>query len=424
MKWRGWFSLSSGTLLKRLMIGYAAVICLLLFFHFLTIYSLKGRFEEKLIGYNELNLHNTVGNYEDLLLATKNIMLGLYQNQFIAYLHSESVSAASDISQTNVQAIHTLLRETFQANPHLYLENLYVHVRDPSVVISKEGISDASLLFDKYMEGEFATTSFWTSQFHEDELFQVVPTKLIGFSEQKTIGKDTLALIVKNRFMPDLYFVAFINTDKAFQSLHHSFNGDFWIKDSNDRYYTSFGQEPSLPILWNGQEPFAYYGDSYYLFNRGAFSGLTYINRIPEDTIQTELNNLYAVFIPILFAALIFSMIVSILYSLSINHPVKRFMEALHHYRWNEIKPSGIEEFRRIREHLTDMAGKKQRADQDLYESRSLLKNYAYVNKLKAIKTNFPSLMSTDFESAPYLFLVFQLHFRRPTEQVPELEPV
>ncbi|WP_127585270.1 helix-turn-helix domain-containing protein [Paenibacillus koleovorans] len=424
MRWKEWYKLFSGSLFKRLLFGYAIVIALLLSFHFLSIYSLRGQYQDRLISFNQSNLQFTVKSYENVIQSARDAMIGLYNNAPFAYLAAELETGNADLSAINMKEIVELLIQTVQSNSSLFLENIVVYVKKPSIAITKEGTSDANLIFSKYVGSDYIEPDFWSGQFETSYWNRTVPAYVDSmFTLPHTKQTHTVALIVKNQLAPNFYLVAFINTDKASAALHHAYDNGFWITDAENRIYNMNAEAATGLVLPEPQKQLKHVDSSYYLYQQGQFSGLIYTSRIPGAIIQTEIDRFSWIFLPALLISLLIGIGVSVAMSLSIYNPVKRFVHSLQSAGKQDKESSGIREFQAINEHLQHVANKKKRDDQDLSESKSILRYYTYINKIKAIKEHFPKMINPEFEHNPFVFVLTQLHFRKQSDDYAELDP-
>ncbi|MBO9596718.1 MAG: helix-turn-helix domain-containing protein [Cohnella sp.] len=407
---------SSSSLFIRLIGGFIIVILLLLTFHFASFYYLKDQFRDKLVSYNQSNLHNTVDSYEDLFAATRNVLLSLYNKDEVALLHSQSMAPGTDMNQYNIKSLHTILAETIHSNPHLYLENIYLVLQRPSVIIAKEGITNADLLFSRFVGSDSLQPDFWSQQFAQNYFFRIVPASLNANNELNDTPIRTFAMIVKNRFVNDMYFIAFVNVSKAFQHLQHSFSDDMRISDAEGHSFDSPIPADVSQNLLKDNEGYLYTHNSYYFYQKAEQTGLTYVNRIPNSSIQTEISKLYWFLVPVLIAAVAISITVSVLLSMSINNPLKSIVESIQNYVTAKPIQSSITEFQRIYEHMLQ-------ANRNIQESQPMLKNYAFMNRVKSIKNDIPSTPDLDTRNDPFVFVAFQLHIRKRGEQEIAIDP-
>ncbi|MFS0724180.1 helix-turn-helix transcriptional regulator [Paenibacillus sp. 1P07SE] len=399
----------------RLLLSFIFIIALLLSFFFVSFQMLKDKYHERIIAYNEMNLERTVEQYEYTFSATRNVLLNLYNKNPFVFLNAELQTDSPEINQLNVQSIYHELYETIHSNPHLMLENIYVVMQNPDSVISKNGISDSSLLFDRYIVGpSHLQDEYWTTLYEQDQLFTIFSathTTLAG--DKKT---DTFALVMKNPYMKNFYMMAFIDKEAIFARYHHAFSRNFWIHDTSHNLLSGTAELAKPLDDMIAQQP-SLIADSYYFNQRGHFSGLLYTDQIPSDYIDEETSQLYLLLIPVLLTAIAVSIFASVFLSRHISNPVKQILNSLHSYQDKTTTiPSSIKEFRSISQYFVEMSLKHQHADHELKASSSLLKNYAFINKLKAIKTNLPGAFKTDFDDRPFVCMVVDVYLKQHEE--------
>lgn len=422
---REWYRRSSRSLFGRLLIGYVIVIMLFLTFHVLSIQYLKHQYRDKLLHFHQTNLHMNSEKFENMLQSANNILLNLYFKAPIVNTRTDIAIHQGEISPINMKATARLLQETVQANPGLYLEDILIVYRQPSVVLSKEGSTSSNVVFGKRISSDYIDQAYWNEQFPLDYQTQLLPV----FMNQHTsaqIGKklNLIALIVKSKLISDLYMVALIDTNKSFAELSLPFIDQFRMIDDKNRFYNTSIINDISSGMFLERQGMLISEDSYLQYERGSFSDLFYINGIYKSTLRIEINKIYLVLIPILIVSCVISVIISIVLSFSIYHPVKQVLNSLQNVKRSRSSSSNIVEFQKIYEYLQNIALNNHKADQVISESKLMLKYYSYLNQLKAIKTNLPYVSGSEPESGSFIFVLFNLHFKKQinTDQDLDLE--
>lgn len=339
-----------------------------------------------------MNLNRTVEQYEYTFMATRNVLLGLYGNDSIISLNSSLKNEPQKLNHLTVKTIHQELADTIRHNPHLRLENIYVVFQKPDTVLSKSGITDADLIFDRYtLNASRLSNSRWREIFSQPDDFEITNASIVGSGNRDI---PVIALILKNPQMENLFMIAFINERESTQHYHHEFSSNFWIHDSAQR---SVSHTPD-PLLHQNFTDYALIDDNYYFAQEGAYTGLRYTDQIHQSLVNQELTELYFLLIPVLLAALAVSVFGSVFFSRLISNPVRHILQAIKNS--NTVSPAShsIMEFKSISHHL--------------HESRSLLNYYEFANRLKEIKTPGVSSFPTDFTDMPYVFIVIDVFFK------------
>lgn len=389
---------------SSLLSGFIVLILLFLSFSLLTVYFMKNKYHERIISYNEMNLDRTVDQYEYTFTASRNVLLSLYSNRSFSFLNTElQTKPDTDINQLNVHSIYQELSQSIRNNPHLMLEDIYL-VMSNDLVINKDGISSATLLFTKYVNTpDYLEDKFWMKPFESAEQ-QIFPATLNS--------KETFGIVVKNPFVDNFYMVAFINQEEMNERFGHVVNSSFWMYDSNHQQIGGT-THTELPRLILQQQGHLLFDDNYYFIQQGEFSNLLYIDQVSKEWINQEVSQLYWLIIPVLLAAIAVSLFFSIFYSFRISNPVKHILHSLQSFQVKKQAPSSIKEFRSINQHVLDLNHKTQESSHELKQSNSLLKHFAFVNKLKAIDSTIPSSFKTEFSDQPFVFMVVDVYFKK-----------
>lgn len=375
----------------------------------LTVYFMKNKYSDRLITYNEMNLDRTVEQYEYTFKATRNLLLSLYSVNPISYLHSELQNNPQvDINQLNVHTIYQQLAHTVRNNPHLMLEDVYL-VINQDLVISKDGISSASLLFTKYVTPlAYMGDQYWLQPFEPTaKQIQIYPTKLSK--------KDTFAVVIKNPYVSQFYMLAFIDQAESYERFGHAINSNFWIQDIHEQLLggTTTAVLPSQILQ---QEDYSLLNDNYYFTQRGSFSNLLYVDEVPKGAIDQEISQLYWLLVPFMLGALAISVFFSIFYSLRISNPLKHILHSMQSFQARKPAPSSIKEFHSINQYVLDLNDKSRKVSRELKHTTSLLKHYAFIDKLKAINSSLPSSLDTEFSDKPFIFMVVDVYFKKSDE--------
>ncbi|MFD0960520.1 helix-turn-helix domain-containing protein [Paenibacillus chungangensis] len=382
------------SLFNRLLLSFFAITISLVSLFSISFYIIKNKYQDRMISYNQMNLNRTVEQYEYTFMATRNVMLSLYNTESIISLNSSLQYDSRKLNPLNVKAIHTELNDAIRNNPHLRIENIYVVFQNPDSVLSKRGMTDANLIFDRYtLNPSRFSNSQWQEIFSQPDHFEITNATLNpSVVDVGNHDIPVIALILKNPFMKNLFMIAFINERESTLHYHHEFSSNFWIHDRTQRAVS----HTSDTLLQQDFIDYSRIGDYYYFAQEGPSTGLRYTDQVHRSLVEQELTELYFLLIPALIAALAVSVFGSVFFSRLISNPVRHILQAIKD-PVSHVSHS-ITEFKSISRHL--------------HESGSLLNYYAFTNRLKEIRTPGMSSFPSDFTDMPYLFIVIDVFFQ------------
>ncbi|WP_256761026.1 AraC family transcriptional regulator [Cohnella sp. WQ 127256] len=399
-----WLKDKTSSLFIRLLVSFLIIIALLVAFILFSVVFYRGSIKDEIIKYNTLSLQKTTENYESL----------------IAMIHSSVLSFSLELPEEKgqtidyVKAISTMQKlNHLLSNRLLYLDNLLLMYKDPGFALEKSRGADVDIMFQRYYNSPDYSASFWNDQYAQAYKFMVLPAS--SFAEVDSINRTgermLLPIVVKNDQLPNFYLIAMADADMIFSKLHQTIDDSFYIlNERNQQLYTSSKSEKvSLP-KFTADSGYVIKDNIYYFYIRGA-SGLTYVQRILDTTISSQIRwNFSFVFLLILTIAI--SVIASLLLSVRIHTPVKRIIDAIQ--KWNPPLPwmSGIKEFNIIHNKISDILKMSRDIHQDMSEKESLLRYYAYSNVLKKIhhqNVDSATWIPTD---RPFVLLLFRVNYK------------
>ena len=413
--------LKSKSLFVRLLAGFMAVILLLAAFNFITFLYLKEKIFEEIINYNRLNIRHTVEGYENHFQMVKTMLIGLNQSdKWVSNLNIlRDVKAKNGYDK--IEEVKSELKLLY-TNPFLHFENIVLHFRKDAYVLEKEGSSSSSDMFSKYYAAGEYSPEFWREQFNGNAVFRVLPSA--HFTE-KTMNIEKsrghlLPVIVKTMPFNDLYFIVLLDAEKLFESYYYNNSHGFYIMDEEGqiifRNKTSF---QTVPQPASGESPSYFHkGDHYFFYQKGAGTGFTYVSMVPIKSISSQLLRLNMVLITLLAVTIAISVILSVLFSVRLNNPIRRLLESLMRQR-PEPDPmlrSTIREFNMIGDHMAHVLQENMEFSHDLAKKNSLLRNYAFSNKLKNIHMNLSELKELAHTDKPLRFILYRITFKNKDE--------
>ncbi len=416
-------SIKPKSLFSKMLTGFLVVIVLLVTFNFVTSIYLKNKIHDEIVKYNELSINHTVEGYENHFRLSKNMVLGLNQNdRWITNLNILR-KVKENNGYASIEDIKAELK-TLYANPFLQFENVIIYFKNDAYVVEKDGTSSAQDMFGKFYRSPDYPLSFWNRQFEERIGFRVLPAS--RFTE-KSAGIETskgllLPMLMKPLPYNDMYLIVMLDAQKLFQIHNISSDQHFYILDPDGHpIYTSTPDMPIEPLSafdTTGQPVMK--GHYYYFFRKGQETGFTYVSMVPTESISLQLIRLNTILISLLIVVALVSIAASVVFSRSLQTPLRKIIDSMQAWDTGEgqSKHGPIREFDLISHKVNQMMQTNKSMTQDLAHKTSLLRKYALTNKLKNIHMNLAELREMADTSMPFMILLFEIHFK---EQYAEL---
>lgn len=417
--------LRTNSLFVRLMLSFLAVIVLLVTFNFMSFFYLKNKIHKEIIKYNDLNMQHTMEGYERHIDLTKNLMLGFYQKEELMMNLSFLRKLPEGVGFDRMVSVQKELN-ALQSNPFLHYMNVMVHFKEGAYVLEKEGSSRSKDMFDKFYVSSEYPLSFWQGLFHSDDFFHTYPAAYFTEKYMNTIKPlgYLLPIVVKSHLYSDMYFIVLLDAKSLFRTLHYSEDHPFYIlnEDGMPIFTTAAASEPIPFEAMTGKgDNFALNG-YYYFYIKGQQTGFTYMTKVPITNISAQLLKLNMVLLTLIGATIVIGVMVSLWFSVRLNHPVKQLIESIQHYNQKPHTGTGIHEFVLIQDKLKQLMDSNTDLNDDLTQKNSLLRYYAYTNKLKKIHTQFHDLKDAAFEHKPFSLMLVHVRFLTHTSEAAELD--
>jgi two-component system response regulator YesN len=403
--------LGSTSLFVRLLSGFLAVILLLTTSFLIAFHSMNRSYYDELIGYHEENLNHTAQKFEQSFTAIQQVLTNLYLNQQLMLLYSEAEAGHEDrISRLSLPSISASLAELIIANRDLFIEDILINLKKFPSVVSRTGSTSAELIFSKYYIAPDKDASYWNNQFDEKYYFKLLP--MITIAPNAVTGQPRLAAIVKNQLAPNLYFIAAIHPEQLLNNMHVSNRNDiFYIYDGDTPIFSSSGDFIN-PVQLNSQKNKGYVfqeeSKQYVFYQTGSKTGLTYANIVPQWDVEAKASKLYVLIFSILLVALLFSVLMSVTITISLNNPFKRLMRVLlSEPEDHQAVSTNIKELNVINDRIQQLSSK----------SKSMLSIYTFSNRLRKIRSSNPSNNNLELLDRPYLLVLLHLNYKQPTDK-------
>jgi YesN/AraC family two-component response regulator len=390
-----------------LLVCFLIIIALLVTFIWFSVVYFRGNIKDEIIKYNTLNLRNTTESYEKQFELIRN---GLYTFA----LNDKLKQLAAD--NFDYYLAYTLMEDIqqFVNNSALYLDNLIIVFKDSSFALEKSRGSDARTMFSRYFLSDDYSFEYWMDEFNRSEHMRIGASSVfaeVGWDKKKINPKTLIPIIVKNKQNPNFYMIALADARRMHADFHRSFNESFYVIDKAGRPYfaSSPAESPDFPVF-RDDHGFVKVGSTYYFYKKGK-SGLTYVNLVPDRHIHSQMKwNLS--FVLMLAFSVVLSVIASFLFSYLLNEPVKKFIDDIQKLNLRFPRSSRIKEFNIIQERLSQIVKANRDIHQDLMQKKSLLRYYAYMNKLKNIRFHLSDLNDLIVSDKPFTLILFRLTYK------------
>lgn len=412
------------SLFVKLLTGFLIVIVLLISFNALSFAFFKNNIEREIIDNSTLNLSNTVDRYEKQFKIVESAVMKFYFNdRFYSILQKDNMLDYYTAHQIITKEISALVSDDL-----LLLENMLVLFRDNSIVLDKQGLSGTADFFSKSYSSEPYNALFWKQQFTDSYSLSIFPAAAfneISFDKHVVSKGDLVPFVIKNQFNSRYIVAALLDADRMFQAFGHGGDDSFFILDASQRMLfhsendrrapaNDSGSRGGLPDRFTASQTTGYMNidNYYYMYKKGAHSGLTYVYAIPNVRIASQVAHLNMVLIVILAVSLVLSVIISILLSMKLNSPIQRIVQLVERGGHSDKRPSKIHEFDLISDNIADMIRTNQSFHHDIEMKNDLLKNYGYINQIKNIY-QWDGLRKLIEMNKPFYLVAFQLAFTK-----------
>ncbi|WP_214626703.1 helix-turn-helix domain-containing protein [Paenibacillus agaridevorans] len=406
---------ASNSLLVKLMISFLSVILVLAAFNAFSFLYLRNKLYDEIVRYNELGIKQTVESYENHFRLTQNMILSLTQSD----RWTANIGILSDVSNNRrydkVNEVKSDLFELY-SNPFLHFDNFILYFKEGGYVLEKEGTSSMEDMFGSYYASEAYPPEFWSSFAADNYFMRILPAAVFterSMNNVRSLGLQ-LPVVIKAAPYKEVYCIIMMNPSKL-NTAYANTGEPFYILDEEGR--TLYASHPFVevrsPASYEKGKRHERSGGHYYFYEQGADTGFTYVRVAPIESIMSEMMKLNILLVTLLAAAVLVSVFGSALFSLRLNHPLKRIIATLERKQTMPVPASSVKEFAIISDRMSSIMNANERIQEDLDKKNSLVRQYAYTNKVKNIPMN---LNLTELEDAvqlnePYAAVLYEIGF-------------
>ncbi|SEO77008.1 AraC family transcriptional regulator [Paenibacillus sp. OK076] len=409
-------------LFVKLMLSFLSVILILASFNLFSHLYLSNKVYQEMVRQNELGLAQTVEGYENHFRLTQNMILALTQSD----TWTANLGILSHIKENRRYDIPAEVKSdlsTLYSNPFLHIDNFILYFKQEDYVLEKEGLSSASDMFGKYYYSKEYPPAYWKTQTMNNQFLKVMPAA--AFTENTVHSSRSLGQLmpVMMKAIPyeDVYGIVMLDPQRMQETYGDAGHNPFYILDNEGRllFSTMEGelQNPQLPADGSKHERI---GDQYYFYEKGKQTGFTYVRVTQAAVIAAEMRGMQLLLAFLLGAAVLISVISSLFFSIRLNQPLQRLIAALDRNpdsgpdKWSSVK-----EFAMIGDRLSSILENNRYIQSDLAQKNSLVRQYAYIHKVKNIPLSsyLAELEDTQQSEQPYVSILFKVGFKSQPDE-------
>lgn len=407
---------NQNTFFIRLFLSFLLVILLIASYNFLSFTFFNNNLREEIIKYNRQNVENTAESFENSLSNVRSNLYRLHFNENLQNYNSQYFMT-DKINFLFGQSVISEIRQIIRTNPSLGIVDILIYLPGTPYMLNQSGNTHNDLLFSNTYKSKDYSKSFWLKEFNNNNNksnFKIYPVST--FKDQNSSAEQRLLPI---RVTMDYYgktitYLVLINFEKLLKNTHYSINNYFIIIDSEKQTIAmseKFSNRELPPIISN--EGYYIEEDYYFFYKNNMNSGLTYINIIPVDNISSGMKKLNILLLVLLIAAVIISIFISVLFTVKMNNPIRKLVDSLQQTNKEEAFTSNIKEFNVINSNIKEMIKNTEKINQDLEAKKSIVMNYAFINKIKNIQDKKNSdLEGLEFNNKPFHLVIFDVSLK------------
>ncbi|MGO4789735.1 helix-turn-helix domain-containing protein [Paenibacillus sp. 2KB_20] len=172
---------------------------------------------------------------------------------------------------------------------------------------------------------------------------------------------------------------------------------------------------------WDGQSEWMMEKGSYYFFEKGTRSGLTYVSIIPHNELNQSISRMNWIAVLLFAATLLIGILASWVFSRKINRPLKRMVTGLGQAEM-ELYQGSIAEFSAISNHLKGLQHERKSIKEWMDHTKPLLTSYHYLAQFKNFALDTAAAKELWVGEGAFMVIVYQLRYRHvPSRQLDAL---
>ncbi|MBD2863857.1 helix-turn-helix transcriptional regulator [Paenibacillus oceani] len=405
---------STASLFVKLLSSFMVIIGLLASFSFASNVFLLRHVQSEMVKTNQASLNKTVGDYENQIRSIKKFAMSLYLNE-TAKLMNGTLPERTDYGL--LYRIHNEL-QTLLADSPLKIHNIVYMLHGNAIVVDKEGTRGFGEMFENYYGSAPYSSEFWLSELRKLSGFAIYPEAEFYMNAvgQRESRGAFIPILFQNPFYKQFSLLLLVDSTSMFRDYYGSGEGSLAIYDGSGQSVfasSSAARALSSPELAESSETGYKKLDGYYAYvQKGAETGFAYAGLVPTAHIESEIARLNWTLAAFLLVSISIGLVVSLLFTRRLNNPLRRILESIQQSNYSMPASSNIKEFDLLGGQLIDILKTNDEIRQDISQKNSLLKHYAYINRLKKIHPHSGDWKSLAEVDKPFILIGFHLLYR------------
>lgn len=407
--------LSLNTLFVKMLMYFLVVIILLSVYNIWTMSFYSNHVSSEIVNYNRTLMRNTVDSFEKQYNTWKSALLSLQHNEFVQNIDRQArEKGRRGIDYLQVNKVNEQIR-SLSNQTYYHLDNVMIYYHNHGFLIEKDGIVSEDRMFGHYYTSSDYPLSFWKQKESNAPFLEALPASRFNINPD---GRTKELLPLKTHVASNSWaIIALVDVKKWYESYKGMAGSHFFLLDNNGRLLfrsADEGFDPAQIPNWDGKKEWVLSKGTYYFFEKGDRSGLTYVNVIPYNNLHKSISRMNWIAILLFALTLLIGFGASLFFSRSINRPVKRIIQGLNQKEAVSYKGS-ITEFKAISSHLNGLERERSQIREWLENSRPLLTSYNYMARFKNLDLGLAPIEGLELEEGAFTIVVYQLRYRRLT---------
>ncbi|NMO96143.1 helix-turn-helix domain-containing protein [Paenibacillus lemnae] len=410
MNWlKSFFSLHS--LFYKMLIYFLIVITLLSSYNLWSMTYYSRNVNNEIVKYNLNLIGNTVDNFEKQYTTWKNLFLNLQHDEFVANISRQADGGGKrGIDYLQVDIVMDQIR-TQVTQPYYHLNNVMVYYPKHSFLIERDGIVNDDRMFDHYYKSSSYPYEFWKSEDSSPGFMHFLPASSFSVSTQN--NELQLLPILTNTQNSPWKIIAFVNLNSWYESYKGMAGSNFLLvnQEGTTLFQSAPDTEPHPLPEWDGKSEWMMENGTYYFFEKGAHSGLTYISVIPHNQLNQSISRMNWIAVVLFASTLFIGTLASWFFSRNINRPLRKMITGLGQEKM-DLYQGTISEFTAISNHLHGLQHERNSIKEWMDNTKPLLTSYNYLAKFKNIEIDTDASKELWVGEGAFMVIVYQLRCR------------
>lgn len=416
---RAGLKLAFNTLFVKLMVSFLCVIVLLASCNLFAYLYLSRKLYKEIVRYNELGMKQTVDSYENQFRMTQTMLISLMRSdRWIANL--EILNRVKDNKRYDIIPEVKENLAALYTNPFLHLDNFILIFRKAGYVLEKEGTSSIEDMFGRYYASKDYPPEYWAKSTAGSTFMQVLP---VSDFQEHTMGQTRpkgplMPIWFKAASYGDVYGLLLVNPQRLYAAYGQSGDSTFsiWDREGAMLFASSPSGDMRSPVPLQRDTYHERNGNFFYFYKKGADTGFTYERVVPIASIAAEMMRLNVLLVSLLSAAVAVAIVTSVLFSLRLNHPLRRLIAMLERKSAAAEPISNIREYAILGDRMSSILQTNERIRTDLDRKNTLVQQYAYTNKVKNIPMapNLADIEQLVQSDRPFAAVLYEIVFKNP----------